>query len=230
MLRIAEIFDSIQGEGQHLGVPSTFVRLSGCNLRCWFCDTPYTSWNPEGGMESVDSIVEQVLQFDSPHVVVTGGEPLLQPDVMTLCAELRQRGRYLTIETAGTVWCDVEAELMSISPKLANSTPPADRASRGWIERHEQRRNSPETIRRMLKHYDCQLKFVVDSAADLVEIESWLAQFQEVRAEQVWLMPQCRTAEELSDRAGWVAEAAAARGYHFANRLHIELYGNVRGR
>lgn len=230
MLRIAEIFDSIQGEGQHLGVPSTFVRLSGCNLRCWFCDTPYTSWNPEGGVESVDSVIEQVVKFNSPHAVITGGEPLLQPDVATLCRGLKHRGRYLTIETAGTVWREVEADLMSISPKLANSTPQADMASREWIERHEQRRNSPPTIRRMLDHYDCQLKFVVDSATDLNEIDSWLAQFPQVRGDQVWLMPQCRTAEELSDRAGWVGEAAAARGYHFANRLHIQLYGNVRGR
>ena len=76
-MKIAEIYRSVQGEGLLTGVPSVFVRTSGCNLRCWFCDTPYTSWRPEGRDMSIDEIVAQVEEWDTRHVVVTGGEPML---------------------------------------------------------------------------------------------------------------------------------------------------------
>ena len=85
-MQISEIFHSVQGEGRYSGEPSVFVRTSGCNLRCWFCDTPYTSWNPEGENRSWDSIVEDVLQYDCTHVVITGGEPMLQADIRPLAS------------------------------------------------------------------------------------------------------------------------------------------------
>ena len=124
-VRIAEIFESVQGEGEFAGTPSVFVRTTGCNLRCWFCDTPYTSIRPEGFIRDWREVVRDVLRYDSRHVVLTGGEPLLQADLVPLAKALRSEGRIVTIETAGTVFRDVEADLMSISPKLASSTPPA---------------------------------------------------------------------------------------------------------
>src|SRR3990170_7259929 len=115
-MKIAEIYKSIQGEGRLTGTPSVFVRTSGCNLRCWFCDTPYSSWSPEGSRERWQDVLEKVLSHDCGHVVITGGEPLLQPDVVPLSHALRDAGRHVTIETAGTVFRDVHADLMSVSP------------------------------------------------------------------------------------------------------------------
>ena len=226
MIRIAEIFDSIQGEGQFLGVPSTFVRFSGCNLRCWFCDTPYTSWEPEGDYRDLDSILAEVDRFESPHTVVTGGEPLLFRPAVELTQRLRQLGQVITIETAGTVWQDVEADLMSISPKLSNSTP----LEGTWRDRHERRRENPEVLARLMDEFTYQLKFVVDRPEDLDEIDAFVDRYSQARAECVWLMPQSRTREELSSRKEWVQEQAESRGYCFSNRLHIELYGNERGK
>ena len=122
-MKIAEIYRSVQGEGLLTGVPSVFVRTSGCNLRCWFCDTPYASWRPEGGDMSTDEIVAQVEEWDTQHVVVTGGEPMLFAELIPLCRRLREIGRHVTIETAGTLYLPVECDLMSISPKFARSAP-----------------------------------------------------------------------------------------------------------
>src|SRR5215218_6948470 len=99
-MRISELFYSIQGEGKLMGVPSTFVRASGCNLRCTWCDTPYASWDPEGEELSVDEIVARVTAFGSRHVVLTGGEPLIMPEMDALCDALHARGHHITVETA----------------------------------------------------------------------------------------------------------------------------------
>src|SRR4051812_33283198 len=134
-MRIAEIFHSIQGEGTLVGIPSVFVRVSGCNLRCTWCDTPYTSWSAEGPEMSLDAIVSQVDSYHCSHVVITGGEPMLFPAVVELAEQFRARKMHVTIETAGTVWQPVACDLMSISPKLANSTP-RERDGGRWAERH----------------------------------------------------------------------------------------------
>ncbi|MCU0721251.1 MAG: 7-carboxy-7-deazaguanine synthase QueE, partial [Pirellula sp.] len=103
MIRVSEIFHSVQGEGKLTGTPSVFVRTSGCNLRCWFCDTRYASWEPEGDQWSVPQIIDQVSKFPSKHVVLTGGEPMIFAEICELTAELRALGKHITIETAGTV-------------------------------------------------------------------------------------------------------------------------------
>ena len=97
---ISEIFHSPQGEGKWIGVPSIFIRTSGCNLRCWFCDTPYTSWNPEGEKMSVDQILEHIKQYDCEHVVVTGGEPMLSHEIESLTQRLHADGKIITIDAA----------------------------------------------------------------------------------------------------------------------------------
>src|SRR5450631_3348586 len=100
-MKISEIFYSVQGEGMLVGTPSTFVRISGCNLRCTWCDTPYASWQPEGDELSLDRILDGLT---GTHVVVTGGEPMLFPDVVPLTQRMKERGQHITIETAGTVY------------------------------------------------------------------------------------------------------------------------------
>src|ERR1041384_4555433 len=91
-LRIAELFYSIQGEGSLAGVPSVFIRTSGCNLRCGWCDTPYTSWSPEGVDLALDQILDEVKAHPARHVVVTGGEPMIAPEIIPLTERLRDLG------------------------------------------------------------------------------------------------------------------------------------------
>jgi 7-carboxy-7-deazaguanine synthase len=222
---ISEVFHSLQGEGRHAGVPSVFVRTSGCNLRCWFCDTPYTSWRPEGEVRSVDSLVEQVQSFDCEHVVITGGEPLLVREVVALTERLRGLGHSITIETAGTVHLPVQADLMSISPKLANSTP----RDTDWEARHDERRHRPDVIRRLMVEYAYQLKFVIDAPDDVVDVERYLADFPEVTADRIYLMPQAIEREPLREKSVWIEAEAARRGWRMSPRLHIEMFGSTRG-
>src|SRR5690606_37742531 len=100
-IRIAETFTSLQGEGRLTGTRSFFIRTSGCNLRCWFCDTPYASWQPEGEMQSVDALVTAAIESGCQHIVLTGGEPLLPEASAELVRCLRAAALHVTIETAG---------------------------------------------------------------------------------------------------------------------------------
>ena len=228
-LRISEIFYSIQGEGTLVGVPSVFVRVSGCNLRCVWCDTPYTSWSPEGELRSVDQVREEVERHTGAHhVVITGGEPMLFEAVSELAAALRDDGFHITLETAGTVYRDIACDLMSISPKLSNSTP--DELDAGdWAERHESTRMQPDVLRQLIAAYPSyQLKFVVKDREDLAEIKPLV---EDLCAEKsrVLLMPEGTKSSTLRERAPWIAEICKTEGYRYCPRLHIELYGNKRG-
>src|ERR1700689_5471254 len=109
-MRISEIFHSIQGEGKLMGVPSAFIRVSGCNLRCVWCDTPYASWEPTGENMAVGAIVDRVTETGAKHVVLTGGEPMIMPEIGELCGLLKSRGHHITIETAATVFSPVEID------------------------------------------------------------------------------------------------------------------------
>lgn len=222
---ISEVFESFQGEGPWAGTQSLFIRTSGCNLRCWFCDTPYTSWNPEGDQQSLQQLGQQITDSTADHVVITGGEPMLAPQLTELTDLCREAGKTITIETAGTVDRSVECDLMAISPKLSNSTPDDPT----WSVRHEETRFQPAVIRSLIQRYNSILKFVVDSEADVNEIIFYLEQFPEVRNDQVWLMPQARTAEELCHRTEFVKAAADNLGARFSSRLHIEKFGAMRG-
>ena len=227
-MRIAELFHSIQGEGKLTGVPSAFIRVSGCNLRCAWCDTPYASWEPEGPDMTPADIVEQVAGFPARHVVVTGGEPMMMPDVTDLTRRLRVRGLHITIETAATVYRDVECDLASLSPKLANSTP-RDRDGERFAKVHEQNRINLTVIQRFMDTFDHQLKFVVDRPDDMDEIEEILAGLRGVVPSNVLLMPQGVERAGLDEKGRWVAELCKSRGFRFCPRLHIMVYGNVRG-
>jgi 7-carboxy-7-deazaguanine synthase len=246
-MRIAEIFRSLQGEGRLTGTESIFVRTSGCNLRCRFCDTPYASWTPEGEELSVAEILQRVerLRREEPplwlaeflqaraagkvrHVVLTGGEPMLCAELVSLSDELRDAGWHITIETSGTVYRPVACDLMSISPKLSNSAPPPD-AEPQWTALHALHRHAPEVIRRLMAEYDCQLKFVVDRPADCREVETYLAALAEVPADRVMLMPEGADAETLAGRTAWLAPYCTERSYRFCPRRQIEWFGAERG-
>jgi len=223
-LKIAEVFYSVQGEGTLVGVPSVFIRTSGCNLRCSWCDTPYASWSPEGEELSVDEIVERFTSYSAArHAVLTGGEPMIMPGIVELSAKLRDRGIHITVETAGTVFSPVACDLMSISPKLSNSTPDGQ-----FRNQHERLRIQPEVLVRLIREYDYQLKFVIETESDLNEVQSLVASLA-VPAAKVILMPEGTSAEELNARGVWIAELCKRHGYRFSPRLHVYLYGNRRG-
>lgn len=220
---ISELFYSIQGEGTLAGVPSVFVRTSGCNLRCSWCDTPYTSWKPEGRHMSIAGILDYVRAHSTGYTVVTGGEPMMAPEIVELTEGLKEAGQHITVETAGTIHAPVISDLMSISPKLSNSTPDG-----AWRDRHERSRIVPSVLHELIKNYSYQLKFVVASESDLAEVDS-LAKILHASPDHVLLMPEGTDVETLKGRAGWVADACKRRGYRFTPRLHVQLYGNQRG-
>lgn len=226
-MKIAEIFYSIQGEGMLVGVPSAFVRTSGCNLRCTWCDTPYTSWQPEGANQPVDEIVRAVAAFGASYVVVTGGEPMIAPEIVQLTGELRSAGLHITIETAGTAYEPVACDLMSISPKLSNSTP-TERDDGRWAAQHERLRYQPDVLRRLMAEYSYQLKFVVAQRDDLSEIEAIRAELN-ASAQQIILMPEGTQREVIHERGVWLADICKSRGYRYSPRLHIDLWGDKRG-
>jgi 7-carboxy-7-deazaguanine synthase len=226
-VKISEIFYSIQGEGTLVGVPSVFVRTSGCNLRCTWCDTPYTSWNPEGADMTVAAIVQAVGDFACSHVVLTGGEPMIAPQAAELTRLFRQAGWHITIETAGTVFADVECDLMSISPKLANSTP-VERDGGRWAVMHDRLRFQPEILRQLMAAHDYQLKFVVTEAGDVEELERVRRELG-APVEKVLVMPEGVTREAMQQRGLWLAELCKRNGYRYSPRLHIDLWGDKRG-
>ncbi len=226
-MKIAEIFYSIQGEGILAGVPSVFVRTSGCNLRCTWCDTPYTSWNPEGRDMSIDKIAGEVQAHSASHVVVTGGEPMIADEIVDLTRQLKAINLHITIETAGTVHKPVICDLMSISPKLENSTP-HEREGGRWAPQHDRLRYQPEVLKKLIREYDYQLKFVVSSPEDLREIEVILQGTGADRS-RVMLMAEGIDAKVIRDRAQWIAEVCKHDGFRYSPRLHIDLWGDRRG-
>ena len=227
-MQISEIFYSIQGEGRLAGVPSVFIRTSGCNLRCVWCDTPYTSWHPEGTAWTITKILGEVARYANRHVVVTGGEPLLARQIEELTDKLKQSGAHLTIETAATIYKPLAADLISMSPKLANSTP-WKKAGGKFAKMHEQRRLNLPVIQRFVENHDYQLKFVVERREDFVEIGALLDQLTGVDRERVLVMPQGITESALRRKAPWIVELCQKYHYRFAPRLHIQLFGNRRG-
>jgi 7-carboxy-7-deazaguanine synthase len=231
MIRIAEIFHSVQGEGKLTGIPSIFIRTSGCNLRCWYCDTPYASWNPEGDQWTIEKILEKCKAFDCPHVVVTGGEPMIVPELPRLVELLRGEQVHVTIETAGTVSFSptIECDLMSISPKLSNSTP--DKSVAGaWHEKHQTTRHRPEIVQELMQtSQDYQLKFVVGSVLDAEEVLEYLRLLTNVDPSNVMMMPRATTSQELRLHAEWLGPWCRSHGMRYCDRAHIHWFGNRRG-
>ena len=228
---VSEIFYSVQGEGALTGVPSVFVRTSGCNLRCAWCDTPYTSWNAEGEQLTIDQILKKVDEFGATHTVVTGGEPMIAKGIGELTDALRERGHHITIETAGTIAPDgVACDLASISPKLGHSTPKPGSIDETWIQRHEETRLQLPVLREWIDAYDYQLKFVVASDSDIDEIQELVANLErEIPPSKILLMPEGTDPEQLASRNDWLVDVCKSTGYRYCTRLHIDLFGNTPG-
>lgn len=177
---------------------------------------------------AVDEIVSQVEEWETEHVVVTGGEPMLYAELIPLCARLRAVGRHVTIETAGTLFLPVACDLISISPKFASSAPDARWHAR-WHRRHHRERHRPDVIRKLVAQSEYQVKFVVDSGDDLDAVRDYLAEFPEINRDRVLIMPQGTDLDQLEVRSMWLKPFCEAEGFVFCPRKQIEWFGSVRG-
>lgn len=222
---VNELFYSLQGEGRLAGVPSIFIRLAGCPLRCSWCDTKY-AWDPSAGRQmTCEQILEAVRDYPTRYVVLTGGEPLTHEGISELAAAICSKGYHLTIETAGIHIIDgLQADLMSISPKLSNSDPKTD------TDKHQTERLNRDILRKLMAAYDYQLKFVVDTPKDLDEIADLLAKLGEIDLYKVWLMPQATQTEEYLEKSRWLVEYCKQTGFSFSPRLQVMLWGSQRGK
>jgi 7-carboxy-7-deazaguanine synthase len=226
VMQVLEIYQSKQGEGLWTGKYSVFVRMLGCPLRCRYCDTPYArsdSFDPEnssiGADLSPDELAGRVLLLELPHVVLTGGEPMLSPEIVELTKLLKDFDNVITIETSGIIDRPVICDLMSISPKLRNALPP---------NASLQEYSRPDIVQQLILRYEYQLKFVADTPDDLPEIAEYLTQLQGVRADRVLIMPQAVDTETMHRKSDWIIPFCEEHGYRYCPRMQIVWYGNKR--
>ncbi len=235
---------TLQGEGYLLGVPSLFVRLAGCNLRCLWqdsegssigCDTPGALDASQGEVFPVDHVVEKILSHlqSLRHVVITGGEPLLQRDgLLTLLDGLRKggpAGLHLTLESNGSLFDPGVAErvdLVSLSPKLEVREAPGHRvetseyltALQRWID-------AKRGVQGGL-----QFKFVVANADDDVTIEqTYLNRLHGVSPDSIFVMPACRNRVQMMAHSALAVEMALRRGWRYGHRLQMALWDSQGG-
>jgi len=224
-MRVNEIFYSLQGEGFLAGAPSVFIRLAGCPLRCRWCDTKYAWDQTAGAHYSIAKIVQTIQQWPSKLIVITGGEPMVNPDLPELAHALKASGKHITIETAGIAFIPaLPCDLMSISPKLSNSTPTDPELS----AIHEDSRLDIAVLRELIDNYEYQLKFVVDSETDLPEIQQTIEDIGNIDTTKVMLMPMAATRDELLAKSPMVAELCKRSGYAFCQRLQVLLWDGRR--
>lgn len=230
-MKISELFFSIQGEGELTGIPSVFVRTSGCNLRCRWCDTKYSSWTPEGENVDIEELVERVCSYPARHVVITGGEPMIAKDIKEFADLLKQSGKHITIETAGTIAPNgIQCDLASISPKLSDSTPEKGEISEEWIERHDSTRIDHDILNEWIDSYEFQLKFVVSRKEEINEVKCIIDKIEsDILPEKVLLMPEGTDSETIHSRYDMLVDLCKENGFRMCNRLHLDLFGNTRG-
>ena len=239
-----EIFHSIQGEGKSIGIPSVFVRLSFCNLHCYWCDTDYT-WNWEGthfqhindqksGYKKFnlkghivrldeEKLAGMIADYRCKNIIFTGGEPMMQQGkILNTLHFLQEYGddfRY-EVETNGTIspidQFDQQVHQYNVSVKLTNS-----RIAHNL-------RIKPEAISFFAKSEKAYFKFVVDSLEDINEIIQLQKKF-DLLSERIILMPQGTSYEEIQSKGRWIVEHCLTHNFSFTDRLHINIFGNKRG-
>lgn len=231
--KIAETFYSLQGEGKYLGVPSYFIRLSGCPMRCVWCDTPYASWEPEGESWSLAQIQQDLNQYpQAAHVVITGGEPYSFPQISELVDFFKEQSKVVTMETAGIHFQETRADLISLSPKTSHSDPLESK----HLARHRNLRSDFTPLKDFVKNSpDLQWKFVIQSQDDLEEIHKILSKsgFSEQGKvnpmHQVYLMPYTEDSTQFETQLKKVADWCLKEGFSLSHRLHVQLWNDERG-
>ena len=244
-IRVSEIFHSIQGEGNTSGMPSVFLRLTGCNLMCggqgterdkelhneatWRCDTieVWRSGVDWGIHYLANHLVEQYGDAlrDNSQLVITGGEPLSQQMAYEqLLSEMRMRiGSFrVEVETNGTLipWHGSKVQQYNISPKLANSGMPYGRRVKEIPLQH---------FAELVLEGRAIFKFVITRPEDLSEVmDDYLLPFQ-IPKSKVWLMPGCSNREQYEKVAPMVAATCMEHGFNFSSRLQINVWNETTG-
>lgn len=210
-LRITEIFLSLQGESVSVGRPTVFVRLTGCPLRCGYCDTAYAFQG--GEWMTLEAILEQVGGYQIRHVTVTGGEPLAQKDCLALLARLCDAGYHVSLETSGAL--DVAAVDQRVSKVMDLKTPGSGEVERNRYANLE-----------LLGAQD-QLKFVICSRADYDWALEQLAAHDLVGRCEVLFSPS-HGQQDAAELAEWILQDRLP--VRFQLQLHKVLWGNEPGR
>lgn len=235
-MKVVELFSTMQGEGKYLGVPSYFIRTTGCNLRCaWqnidssvtICDTPYTSFNPEKGADIVvKGVINHLKKSNINHVVITGGEPTLNNDLSDIVNQFCDNGYHVTVETNGVIYHKgMPRAFMSLSPKLKSSYSQESDKER---ELHLKNNNFMESCREWMRSNDYQFKFVGNDKNDVNEVRDIQSQLS-IPNNKIYLMPQGISQEQFKNRE-WLIDVCIKNGWNYTPRLHIDVWGNVRGR
>ena len=210
-INISEIFYSIQGEGLLAGRPSVFVRFAGCPLRCRWCDTQYALDSSTGKKMSIDEVIKQTIKYSPAYVVITGGEPMISPNLSLLCKALKNY--HITIETAGIKFVpNLSCDLMSISPKLSNA----------YDNKQDKNKYLKlDSLAKLIKNYDYQLKFVIDKKNDIDEVNQILKKLKKVDRSKVLLMPQAKNISQYLAKSPLVAQLCKDTGFSFSPRLQL---------
>ena len=223
---INEIFYSLQGEGLLTGTPSVFVRIAGCPLQCRWCDTKFAWSESAGEFHTAKEVKKKIQAYSAKHVVVTGGEPMMHAGLDEFIVGF-VGDKHITIETAGIKYIpNLRCDLMSISPKLSNSTP----TDLHLAKEHQQQRLNIKTLQLLIANYNYQLKFVVESEGDIDEAQACVEALEGVDRGRVLLMPQARRSEELVEKSAMLAEYCEKTGFVLGQRLHVLLWDGARGR
>ena len=210
-LVVNEIFYSIQGEGPNAGRPAIFLRLFGCNLRCVWCDSMFAVTGKEYQAFGIDDVIHKIQEYPCKHLVITGGEPLIQQKALKVLLE-KLPEYSIEIETNGSIPLEIEEfiEQINCSPKLKNSgNPPYPLAIK------------PATTKAIYK-------FVVQKEEDMKAVRKYIKE-NEIPVEKVYLMPEGMNKKIVQERSEWLVEICKKEGYNFTSRLHVLLWGNKRG-
>ena len=212
-IKVSEIFYSIQGEGLLAGRPSVFIRLAGCPLRCKYCDTQYALDSSAGTKMPIEEIMKKVLKHSPDYAVITGGEPLVSPQISPLCKKIKEHKIHITIETAGIKFVpNLACDLMSISPKLSNAhNNEPDKA--GYLK--------IDQIAELIKNYDYQLKFVMEKIEDITEVHQILNNLKDFDRSKILLMPQAKNISQYLRISPLIVELCKANGFVFSPRLQL---------
>ena len=226
-MKISEIFESIQGEGNNAGKPAVFLRTAECNLKCVWCDTKYTwdwknyDYSKEVNEISIKEVRQSLEQFRVRHLVITGGEPLMQQDDLAELLTFLKPKFYVEVETNGTILpnnaLSVLVDQWNVSPKTKNSGNPLEMCE------------DNECYTFFSKKKNCYFKYVVESEDDLIEINQFISKYS-LKKDKVLLMTQAITKEEILAKENNVFTISKKNSLGFSPRLHVMKWGSQRGK
>ena len=226
-MQVNEIFKSIQGEGPNFGKPAIFLRTAQCNLKCTWCDTKYTwdwknyDFQKEVKEMTIDEVKDAILDLEIKHLVITGGEPLLQQDDLADLLSFLKPDFYVEVETNCTILPNkMLTDLIdqwNVSPKTKNSGNPLELCENN------------ECYYFFANQENCFFKYVVETESDIPEIKKFVTKYN-IPKKRVQLMTQASTKEEIRSREKSISELAKLHNFSFSPRLHVAMWGAQRGK